>query len=75
MFIWICFNLKLYISILILSFNLGHSGSMTNDGDGQGHYVFDMKCSQSKTWFRTNDNKDPVPISHDNVTKKAVVIL
>ena len=43
--------------------------------DGQGHYVCDVKCSQSKTWFRTNDNMVPIPINLHSVTKKAVVIL
>ena len=52
-----------------------HSGSMTSDGDGQGHYICDVKSSQSKTWFKTNDNMDPVPINLDYVTKNAVVVL
>ena len=54
-----------------------HSDTMTNDGDGQGHYICDVKCSQSKAWFRTNDNMVPVPvpINLDSVTKYAVVIL
>jgi ubiquitin C-terminal hydrolase len=52
-----------------------HSGSMTSDGDRQGHYICDVKSSQSKTWFKTNDNMDPVPINLDSVTKKAVVVL
>ena len=52
-----------------------HSGSMTSDGDGQGHYICDVKCSQTNTWFRTNDNMDPYPINLNNVTENAVVIL
>ena len=48
---------------------------MTGDGEGQGHYVCDVKSSKSNSWFRTNDNNDPVPISHRSVTKNAVVIL
>ena len=52
-----------------------HSGDMTSDGDGQGHYICDIKSSTSKTWFRTNDNKVPVPISIDSVTKNGIVIL
>ena len=52
-----------------------HEGSMTRDGDGQGHYICDVKCSKSKTWFRTNDNMDPLPISITEVTESGVVIL
>ena len=48
---------------------------MTSDGDGQGHYICDVKCSQTKFWFRTNDNMDPFPINHESVTENAVVIL
>ena len=50
-------------------------GNMTSDGDGQGHYICDVKSHKSKTWFRTNDNENPVPIPLHNVTKNAVVIL
>ena len=50
-------------------------GNMTSDGDGQGHYICDVKYNKSKTWFRTNDNKNTIPISLHNVTKNAVVIL
>ena len=52
-----------------------HEGTMTGDGDGQGHYICDVKCSKSETWFRTNDNTSPVQISSRSVTKNAVVIL
>ena len=50
-------------------------GNMTSDGDGQGHYICDVKSHKSKTWFRTNDNENPVPIALHNVTKNAVIIL
>ena len=52
-----------------------HSGNMTRDGDGQGHYICDVKCSQTKLWFRTNDNMDPFPITQESVTENAVVVL
>ena len=52
-----------------------HKGNMTDDGDGQGHYICDVKCKESNSWFRTNDNADPLPISHQDVTKYGVVIL
>ena len=52
-----------------------HHGSMTQDGEGQGHYICDVKCIKSNKWFRTNDNDVPMPISVDHVTKNGVVIL
>ena len=52
-----------------------HKGEMTDDGDGQGHYICDVRCKETNSWFRTNDNKIPSPISLQNVTKNAVVVL
>ena len=52
-----------------------HRGSMTRDGEGQGHYICDVKSNISKTWHRTNDNNDPISISRGCVTKNGVVIL
>ena len=52
-----------------------HEGNMTEDGDGQGHYICDVKCKQSNSWFKTNDNANPLPIYLQNVTKYGVVIL
>ena len=52
-----------------------HEGSMTSDGDGQGHYICDVRCRETETWFRTNDNQNPIPISPHSVTKNAIVIL
>ena len=52
-----------------------HQGNITRDGEGQGHYLCDIKSSKTNTWFRTNDNNVPLPISIDNVTKNGVVIL
>ena len=52
-----------------------HQGTMTQDGEGQGHYICDIKSNISKTWHRTNDNNDPIPILRNSVTKNGVVIL
>ena len=52
-----------------------HRGSMTRDGEGQGHYICDVKSNISKTWHRTNDNNDPISISRGCVTKNGVVVL
>ena len=54
---------------------IDHKGTMTSDGDGQGHYICDVKSKETNTWFRTNDNMKPVPISSHSVTKNAVVVL
>ena len=48
---------------------------MTADGDGQGHYICDVKTKEDDKWYRTNDNQIPVPILQQNVTKSGVVIL
>ena len=50
---------------------------MTQDGDGQGHYICDIrrKDSDCDAWFRTNDNMMPVKLLPKDVTKKAVVVL
>ena len=54
-----------------------HQGSMTQEGDAQGHYICDIrrKDSDCNTWFRTNDNMIPVELLPKDVTKKAVVVL
>ena len=52
-----------------------HQGSMTSDGEGEGHYICDVKWKDYKSWFRTNDNCIPISIMPENVTKNAVVII
>ena len=52
-----------------------HQGYMSDEGQTQGHYICDLKDIESKTWFRSNDNQNPIPISLTNVTKKPVVVL
>ena len=52
-----------------------HQGEMTRDGEGQGHYICDLIHKESQEWYRTNDNRNPVKISMNNVTKNAVVVL
>ena len=50
---------------------------MTQDGDGEGHYICDIRRKDlaCDAWFRTNDNRIPVELLAKNVTKKAVVVL
>ena len=51
-----------------------HQGKMTIDEEGQGHYIRDIK-TKDNYWFRTNDNKLPVPVLQNNVSKKSAVVL
>ena len=51
-----------------------HQGQMTSDGEGQGHYICDIK-TKDDYWLRTNYNKLPVPVSQNNVSKKSAVVL
>ena len=51
-----------------------HQGQMTSDGEGQGHYVCDIK-TKNNHWYRTNDNNLPVAIKEENVTKNSLVVL
>ena len=52
-----------------------HQGQMTQDGEGSGHYICDVKQRSTQTWYKTNDNETPIPVSINNVTKSAIVIL
>ena len=52
-----------------------HRGQMTEKGEGQGHYICDIKSKEDKLWYRTNDNQNPVQISINNVTNHPVVVL
>ena len=52
-----------------------HQGSMTTDGEGQGHYICDVLEKRSKCWFRTNDNSYPVMTNKEQVTQNAYVVL
>ena len=52
-----------------------HQGSMTADGDAQGHYICDVKWKDYNSWFRTNDNLIPISVLSENVTKKPVVVI
>ena len=50
-------------------------GRLTNSGESQGHYICDVKDAQTKTWYRTNDNRNPVPIHMKDVSKHGYVVL
>ena len=48
---------------------------MTKDGQGQGHYICDVRQTRTNTCYKTNDNNIPIPIIEETVTKHAVVVL
>ena len=52
-----------------------YQGSVQTTGESDGHYICDIRHKSEGTWFRTNDNKDPVPIRQEDVSKCAYVIL
>ena len=56
------------------SFKISSRDSMTRDGEGQGHYICDVKAKDNQ-WYKTNDNDSPVQISRQHVSKKSAVVL
>ena len=60
-----------YEAVSIVEFQ----GSVRNTGESEGHYICDIKDSASKKWYRTNDNKTPIPITTEQVSKSAYVIM
>ena len=53
---------------------ISHHGKMTADGEGQGHYMCDVKTPDGH-WFASNDNEVPIQIPKSKLSKKCVVIL
>ena len=60
-----------YEAISIIEFQ----GRINEAGYSQGHYICDLQEQISKCWFRTNDNRYPVMINKNEVTKNAYVVL
>ena len=60
-----------YEAVSIVEFQ----GSVRNTGESEGHYICDIKDRASKKWYRTNDNKTPIPIKVDEVSRFAYVIM
>ena len=52
-----------------------YKGSINRSGESEGHYICDIKDRSTQKWFRTNDNRDPIPIDVEAVSKFAYVIL
>ena len=64
-------NVRQYEAVSIIEYH----GSVHTRGESDGHYICDVKDKSEGTWFRTNDNKDPIPIEPEDVSKCAYVIL
>ena len=52
-----------------------YKGSVRRTGASAGHYVCDVKDKLSQKCFRTNDDKNPINIGLDDVSKHAYVVL
>ena len=50
-------------------------GRLNQDGQSGGHYTCDVKECTSNMWFKTNDSSVPIPITDQEVTKYAYVVL
>ena len=48
---------------------------MSSTGETWGHYTCDVNDVRSNSWFRTNDNKDPLEIHCKDVAKCGYVVL
>ena len=60
-----------YEAVAVIEFQ----GTLSRAGVSQGHYICDIKDKESKLWYRTNDNRDPIQISTSEVSKKAYAVL
>ena len=54
---------------------IDYTGRLNRMGDSQGHYTCDVKDVNSESWFRTNDNCNPLQIQSSEVTKNGYVML
>ena len=50
-------------------------GRLSTSGQSGGHYTCDVKAKDLRSWFRTNDDCTPVPLSVSEVSQKGYVIL
>ena len=50
-------------------------GSLARTGESHGHYTCDVKDVNTNTWYRTNDNCNPIRIQSDDVSKHGYVVL
>ena len=60
-----------YEAVAVIEFQ----GTLSRSGVSQGYYICDIKDSDTKKWFRTNDNRTPVQIDTSEVSKKPYAVL
>ena len=60
-----------YEAISVIDFH----GSISNSGESRGHYTCDVKDAQTQTWYRTNDDRNPVQIHINDVSRHGYVVL
>ena len=53
---------------------IDHIGSVSSSGDSRGHYLCDVR-TKNGVWMHTDDNKEPIQIRRQNVSKQGAVIL
>ena len=54
---------------------IDYTGRLSRMGVSQGHYTCDVKDVKTKSWFRTNDNCNPLQIQTSEVTTNGYVML
>ena len=52
-----------------------YDGRLLSMGESAGHYTCDIKERISSTWFKTNDDQDPIPIHVSDVSQYGYVVL
>ena len=52
-----------------------YKGTLSSTGESHGHYLCDIKDKKTNSWYKTNDNCDPVKISVSDVSKNGYAIM
>ena len=52
-----------------------YKGILSSTGESRGHYICDVKDFNSKLWFRTDDECDPIQVHISAVSKLGYVVL
>ena len=64
-------NVGQYEAVAVIEF----SGTVGTGGESQGHYTCDIKDKASQLWFKTNDNRSPIQVQTNDVSKLPYVVL
>ena len=67
----------MYQSISVIEYRGTATGSSRSGSraDSRGHYTCDVKDISTDSWYRTNDNANPLQIPVADVSKQGYVIL